>query len=349
LFHNVYEQSKYEAEKIIRSTPSVRATIYRPSIIVGASRNGARCSQMGFHRFVAVALRIVKWLQKTASSPERIRLPLNGDESWNLVPMDWVAETILRLLSRSENPARTFHLTNSCPVTAKAIYEVAASELGITCIDFAGRDQRVTPNKAEASFFEAVQDYLPYLVGDPEFCNANTIAALPDFPAPMIDRPRLTQLVRSADEETRLKSKRQTCLNDRNSLDEFCITYLERDFPQQVVRSRWYRQFDLNLTMCIRLDGVQPIRWLLTWSRGELVSVIRTDVANASVTVRIDPETFVAVVKGHLTPQAAFFDQRVEISGDVELALKLTYLLELLLKDQPWSSSEQGARELMVC
>src|ERR1019366_950135 len=46
-FHNPYEQSKCEAEKCVREAKGICATIYRPSVIVGDSRDGYTSSFVG--------------------------------------------------------------------------------------------------------------------------------------------------------------------------------------------------------------------------------------------------------------------------------------------------------------
>src|SRR6516165_5877667 len=49
-FHNDYERSKWEAERRVRSAEGIRATIYRPSVIVGDSVTGHTTSYHGLYR-----------------------------------------------------------------------------------------------------------------------------------------------------------------------------------------------------------------------------------------------------------------------------------------------------------
>jgi len=55
----------------------------------------------------------------------------------------------------------------------------------------------------------------------------------------------------------------------------------------------------------------------------------------AAVTYHTDAATFQAVVSGLQTPQEAFFEQRIAITGDLETALKLAVLFGQFLAEQP--------------
>jgi predicted lipid carrier protein YhbT len=55
----------------------------------------------------------------------------------------------------------------------------------------------------------------------------------------------------------------------------------------------------------------------------------------ADVAYHTDPNTFAAVPRGRLTPQEAFFEQRVAITGDLEVALKLAVLFGQFLRENP--------------
>ena len=57
-FHNDYEQSKFAAEYLFHESPGIRATVYRPSVIVGDSRTGHTTSYHGIYRFLELANRL---------------------------------------------------------------------------------------------------------------------------------------------------------------------------------------------------------------------------------------------------------------------------------------------------
>jgi thioester reductase-like protein len=100
-FRNPYEQSKFEAEHLVRAAaadlPAV--TILRPSIIVGESTTGWTSA----FNVIYVPLR--------AFAQRRLRvLPARASAPVDVVPVDHVADAAIELTSRDEAGLRTFHL-----------------------------------------------------------------------------------------------------------------------------------------------------------------------------------------------------------------------------------------------
>ncbi|HTL75876.1 MAG TPA: SDR family oxidoreductase [Casimicrobiaceae bacterium] len=101
-YHNTYEQAKAEAEAIVlreieRGLP---ATIHRPSMVVGDSRDGVvRRFQVFYHllRFIA-------------GSRTRGWLPAFGDARLDLVPADYVARALVACSRRDDAVGRILHL-----------------------------------------------------------------------------------------------------------------------------------------------------------------------------------------------------------------------------------------------
>src|SRR5512139_1083498 len=122
-FHNAYEESKYQAELLVRRAQrDLPATIYRPSIVVGDSRTGEIDRFEGPY---AMAILLV-------ASPVGVPLPLPGDgvAPLNVVPVDFVVDAAL---SMSENPAgagRTVHVVDPSPLSARRVYEMIADRAG---------------------------------------------------------------------------------------------------------------------------------------------------------------------------------------------------------------------------
>jgi len=117
-FHH-YEQSKYAAEKIVRSmSRRVPSTIYRPGIIVGDSKTGKIDRFDGpYHLMVLIV-----------DSPRDLRLPLpsTGDSPLHLVPVDYVIDAVHALSRMDDAVSKTFHLVDPCPLSARSIYELVA-------------------------------------------------------------------------------------------------------------------------------------------------------------------------------------------------------------------------------
>ena len=59
-FHNPYEQSKFEAERLVRQADGIEPTIYRPAVIVGDSRTGQTSTFTGLYRVLEMAVRLAE-------------------------------------------------------------------------------------------------------------------------------------------------------------------------------------------------------------------------------------------------------------------------------------------------
>ncbi len=172
-FHNDYERSKFEAEKLLRQTKGVHATFYRPSVIVGDSVSGFTSTYHGFYRFLELGDRLAR---RSIQGGRRLslRLPFTGDEPRNLVTVDWVAQAICRIFRDPLLHGRTYHLVADSPIPSRRISEAAEVELGIEGVSWVGPDGVVDPSPLEQLFQEAIIEYQPYWAGDPEFRNDNT-------------------------------------------------------------------------------------------------------------------------------------------------------------------------------
>jgi len=99
-FNNAYEQSKWEAECLVRAS-GIPWTIVRPSIVVGDSRSGFTLH----FRVVYSVIRL--WLRDVVP-----RAPVARDARIDIVPSDFVASAIVRLceLPVGVSAGKTLHL-----------------------------------------------------------------------------------------------------------------------------------------------------------------------------------------------------------------------------------------------
>ena len=122
-FHNAYEESKYQAERLVRRAhAAVPATVLRPSLVIGDSRTGA------IDRFdgpYALALAL-------ANAPVAMPLPLPDDPKapLNVVPIDFVLDAALVIGRHPAAVGRTVHLVDPAPLPARQVYELIAGRLG---------------------------------------------------------------------------------------------------------------------------------------------------------------------------------------------------------------------------
>jgi len=122
-FHNAYEESKFQAELLVRRAQSeLPATVLRPSIVVGDSRTGE------IDRFdgpYALAILLV-------ASPLAVPLPLPGDAvaPLNVVPVDFVVDAAVAISRHPAGAGRTVHLVDPAPMSARRVYELIAARAG---------------------------------------------------------------------------------------------------------------------------------------------------------------------------------------------------------------------------
>ncbi len=113
-FRNSYEQSKSEAEAMVREgRQEIPGSIYRPSIIVGDSRTGRTPNFNTLYWPLKVYAR--GWWRTLIGDPDA---PIDA------VPVDFVADAIRALGRREDSLNRCFHLATG-PVRGTTVREVA--------------------------------------------------------------------------------------------------------------------------------------------------------------------------------------------------------------------------------
>src|SRR5262249_46558403 len=118
-FRNIYEETKFRAERMVRDAARrLPITILRPGIIVGDSQTGEIDKFDGPYYLLVLIV----------SSPVDVSLPLpgRGNSPLNLVPIDFVVDAAVALADDPRAAGGTFHLTDPCPFSARAVYEIVA-------------------------------------------------------------------------------------------------------------------------------------------------------------------------------------------------------------------------------
>jgi thioester reductase-like protein len=117
-FHNTYEQSKFEAERLIaRAHERLPITIFRPSIIVGERHSGWTSS-----------FNVLYWPLRAFARGAYFALPARGEAPVDVVPVDYVADAIFALSQSRAAEGTTFHLTAGTNVSSVAeVVELATT------------------------------------------------------------------------------------------------------------------------------------------------------------------------------------------------------------------------------
>jgi long-chain acyl-CoA synthetase len=99
-FRNAYEQSKFEAEQLVRSKPGLPSTILRPSIVVGDRHTGWTS-----------AFNVLYWPLRAFARGLYPAVPANPSAPVDVVSIDYVADAIYALCQSGAGVGRTYHLT----------------------------------------------------------------------------------------------------------------------------------------------------------------------------------------------------------------------------------------------
>lgn len=122
-FQNHYEETKYEAERLVRAAMAegLPATIYRPGIVVGDSHTGETQKYDGPY-FVAAYM---KRLPVVAFLPD-----VDETVMASLVPRDYVIAAMDELSVMDTSEGKTYQLTDPDPPTAREVAEIFGKHLG---------------------------------------------------------------------------------------------------------------------------------------------------------------------------------------------------------------------------
>lgn len=118
-FHNDYERTKFEAEKLVRAAMrELPITILRPGIIVGDSTTG-EIDKLDGPYYLMVLI---------ATNASGLRLPLlgRGDTPLHLVPIDYVIDVAHHVVRTDGAAGKTFHLVDPSPMSARQVFEGVA-------------------------------------------------------------------------------------------------------------------------------------------------------------------------------------------------------------------------------
>ncbi|MEI7855110.1 MAG: SDR family oxidoreductase [Planctomycetota bacterium] len=333
-FTNRYEESKFEAEQLLRNCTEIKATVYRPSVIVGDSRTGYTSTFNGIYPFWELVSRLAALNCKNKNGLLPLRIPLSGNENWNLVPVNWVSNAIVELQSKKQWHGKTFHLVAKTPVSTRLIRDIGLNILGIHGVVFAGLNSIHEPSDFEQIFLKGIQDYLPYLHGNPSFNSLNTDTALPFLHAPTVDREMLKILINyGLASRWGRGNRRWPKINIKETQDSFFSNYLENIFPQQVHQSQLAFRVGLDLTVCLKLNGESGGEWICKWENGTLVHVVKGLDESAVVTFHTDTENFKSIILGTQSLQDAYYCKKIHLTGNLEVGLKLTFLLSQFLQE----------------
>lgn len=118
-FHNAYEETRFEAEKLVRSAQRrLPVTVLRPGIIVGDSQTGEIDKLDGPYYLIFLIVH--------NATQVNLPLPGRGTAPLHVVPVDYVVDAAHALAGDERAAGKTLHLTDPNPLSARRIYELVA-------------------------------------------------------------------------------------------------------------------------------------------------------------------------------------------------------------------------------
>lgn len=201
-FNNVYEQSKFEAEKLVESykkKEGLSLAIFRPGVIVGDSVTGKVDNFQMFYQFLHIlSLGLFK------------ELPVNRNMQYGIVPVDCTAKAIYLISSDSQNNYKTYHLVNPNTISFDFFLHMAKSYFGFKGPMFVSSES-YNYKKLTGFSKKLIDYYLPYLTHKSilfDTSNFETAIDTRNFSWPKIDERFLTRLFRYCDKIGYIKRKR---------------------------------------------------------------------------------------------------------------------------------------------
>ena len=354
-FHNDYEASKWEAEQACRAWATAverrNATIYRPSVVVGEFNSGRATKFDAFY----VPVRATEVLSRVFARPgdaRRWAVPLRikgrPRDCQNIVPVDFVASMIARLLADPTARGRVYHLTHPTPPTNAQIKVALEEHFRL------GGGRFVEPealecaalNEYERLFADVSRPVEHYLVDTPHFARSNTAAAERAFGVhcPAFDANALRRLfsyaqsVDWADSRRRWRQRAAATVAAAPALRSACARYFEEFLPAHVNGSKVARMTGLSVTVRFEIEDEPRGEWVCRFERGRLVQVLRTPAAagvRADFGYRSTLAGFWKSISGRHHPQQLFLKGHARITGDVERALKMAMILHAFAREFP--------------
>lgn len=203
-FANPYEESKVEAEQLVRTCPHLdETTFHRPGIIVGDSVNGMTFTYHNFYAIVQIGHTLKAQMGKLDRSGKMnvsyFRLNATGAERKHLVPVDWVSEAMTSIITQPHLHGKTYHLTPRVPVSIRLMCDVVEEVLDVYGVKMSNVEpDESTMSEDEKLFHHHMQVYQSYWRDDPLFDSTNTQTALPHLLCPHVDRAMLTKMAETA-------------------------------------------------------------------------------------------------------------------------------------------------------
>ena len=197
-FKNPYEESKCRSEIMIagaHQADAIRASVYRPSIVIGDSKSGRVTHFHGVYAFIRALWTALERLRRHTPHLDFIKLPLRvlgvENQTLNFVPIDYVVDGMVEISLRTDSNGGTYHLSNPVPTENRFWLPNICRILHVEGIQLVGHSSflKSPMTKLESLFQKQMAFYYQYLQGEPRFDCRGALEALKNTG---IECPRVT-------------------------------------------------------------------------------------------------------------------------------------------------------------
>ena len=340
-FNNPYEASKYEAEKYLSDTcraDDIQVTIYRPSIIVGGH-------PLGENNIVSTVYTFMKALHFLRECCQRdlvrgrgmfarcgvkqdddalyipLRIAADSELSINLVSIDYVVERIVKGLI-TDNPKYSVVSLLGNDFSLNRLRDAICHALGIKGVSYVenGAFDQEPRNVIEENFFRATSSYQPYLFSSPDFAeDKNDSSTQVDIESISIEFNELMDIKKA------LKQERGDL--NRLALNALGVSgandYFHRFINGQLGESFLKRIVYVDTKIRFLINGAQVFDQVIHFNKGNIYFATGTDF---DCCYELNHLIFNDIISGRIDIRNAFFDGKIKIRGDKEIALKFGFL-----------------------
>ncbi len=334
-YHNSYEASKCQAEQNVQSwshKTGLPVTIFRPSILVGDSRTGRIVNFDGLYNLMRFFDNVADLVRN-----EEFRAAANPEATKNLIPVDIASDMIWRITQNRQSGV--YHITNPEPISLACLRDIFVKLFDIPRAKFVEEKDfvRKKSSRYELMYKKASSLYSPYFRHEPIFDRINTEEALgkSESVVPGMDLDYFQKLLTYARNvnwgKKQIKSPMES--NDR-------YEFIVEDYFNRFLVGKMHRQLlpdlkKLSASCRIRVSEVPFKNWSLRINHGRLEE-ISTNGKLCQTTFIVNGNTFERIITGKLPPQQAFFQKKVDITGNIEKGLMLATVLSAFFRKYPY-------------
>lgn len=174
-FHNPYERVKLEAETAVRAAgrrSHIDVRVFRPSAVVGRAPGTAGGSASNlFFQFIRMVAALT---DATAGPPRPLRIEASPRARFNIVPVGYVARSLLTLARCPDSAGGTFHLVVGDAPRQDAVLRMIGERLGVRGLTLVETSAPLTDaTSLERRLHLRLGRYRDYLSHEVHFNDAN--------------------------------------------------------------------------------------------------------------------------------------------------------------------------------